>query len=169
MNIREALIADHSPRQTKTIADYIGADKKKFAELIIIFLSDENRLAQRSSNAINQLAERFPQLIAPHVKKLLAELDRPGISATLKRNIIRLFQFIDVPPALAGKLYSRCLDLIDDPCEPVAVRSFAMLVADRIAAGKTPLQQELRLIVEKYVSSASCAFRKDARKIGVTI
>ena len=163
------LTADHSPRQTKAIIDYIGIDKAKFAELMDIFFGAEKRLAQRSSNAVNRLAERFPQLIAPHVKKLLAALDRSEISTTLKRNIIRLFQFIDVPPALAGKLYSRCLELIDDPSEPIAVRSFAMLAAARVAASNDSLLRELRLTVKRHLPSASCAFGKDARKIGMTV
>jgi len=37
MDIREALLVEHSKAQCKKIVDYIGADKKKFAEFMRLF------------------------------------------------------------------------------------------------------------------------------------
>jgi len=41
MNIRDALAAEHSKRQTMKIVRYVGDDPKRFKELLDGFLSDE--------------------------------------------------------------------------------------------------------------------------------
>ncbi len=41
MNIREALEAEHSKRQTMAIVEYVGSDAGRFRELMDIFLSGE--------------------------------------------------------------------------------------------------------------------------------
>lgn len=44
MNIREALAAEHSIKQTNLIVEYIGIDPIRFEKLINIFLDGEYRL-----------------------------------------------------------------------------------------------------------------------------
>ncbi len=83
----------------------------------------------------------------------------------VKRNIARLLQYVEIPRRLAGKVYSHCLDLIDDAYEPVAVRAFALTVAARIAESEPDLMNELRLIVKKHLPHTTAAFQKRAREV----
>ena len=165
MNIRQALQAEHSKPQTMKIVTYIGADKNRFAELMKIFFAGEYRLTQRAAWSLNYCAEQQPDLIQPYLPKLLDCLSRDDVHTAVKRNIVRLLQFVEIPKKLHAKTYSLCLDLVDDPDEPVAVRVFAMTVAARIAKSEPALMNELNLIIRQHLLHTTAAFQKRAREI----
>ena len=165
MDIRQSLLAEHSKPQTMQIVEFIGADEKRFAELMKIFFAGEYRLTQRAAWPLNYCAEQHPELIQPYLPKLLNCLNRYDIHDAVKRNIVRLLQFIEIPKKSHAKVYSLCIDLLDDPNEPIAVRVFAMTVAARIAKSEPALLKELQLIVQQSLPHATAAFRSRARKI----
>ena len=147
------------------IVEFIGDDKQRFAELMKIFFAGEYRLTQRAAWPMNYCAERYPELIRPYFPKLLDCLKREDMRDAVRRNIVRLLQYVEIPRRLAGKVYSYCVDLIDDPHEPIAVRVFALTVAARIAKSEPDLMNELRLIVRKHLPHATAAFKVRARGI----
>lgn len=165
VDIRDALLAEHSKRQTMAIVEYIGDDANKFKELLTIFFEGEYRLTQRAAWPISYCAEQNPALIRPYLAKLVDQLERDDIHNAVKRNVVRLLQYIGIPNNLLGKVYSHCVDLIDDLNEPVAVRAFALTVAIKIAKAEPDLLNELRLLVKKHLPHTSVAFHKRARKI----
>jgi hypothetical protein len=165
MNIREALRAEHSKRQTMAIVEHIGSDPKRFAELMSIFFEGEYRLTQRAAWPMNYCAERQPQLISPYLSRLVNQLERDDVHDAVKRNALRLMQFVDVPSRLKGKTYSICVELIADPLQPVAVKVFAVTVAAKIARPSPDLMKELRLVVKETLRHSSVALRKRAREV----
>jgi hypothetical protein len=165
MDIRQALMAEHSKRQTMAIVEFIGDDAQRFAELMKIFFAGEYRLTQRAAWPMNSCAERHPALIHPYLPKLLDCLERDDMHDAVKRNVTRLLQYIEIPKRLAGKVYAQCVDLIDDADQPVAVRAFALSVAARIAKSEPDLLNELRLVVRKHLPHTTVAFQKRAREI----
>lgn len=165
MDIRQALLAEHSKRQTMAIVEYIGDDAVRFAELMKLFFANDYRLTQRAAWPMNYCAEANPPLIYPYLPKLLNCLSREDGHAAVKRNIVRLLQYIEIPKKLTGKVYSLCVDLIEDQSEPVAVRAFALTVASRIAKAEPALLNELQLIIRQHLSHATIAFQKRAQEI----
>ena len=147
------------------IVEYIGDDAERFAELMKIFFAGEYRLTQRAAWPMNYCAERSPALIRPYLSKLIDCLKREDMHDAVRRNVVRLLQFVEIPPRLSGKIYSHCVDLVDDAYEPVAVRVFAMSVAARIAKQEPDLMNELRLIVRKHLPHTTVAFHKRAREV----
>ena len=165
MDIRQALLNEHSKRQTMKIVEFIGADAEKFKELVEIFCSDEYKLAQRAGWALTYSAELNPKLTRPHLKKLLDQLERDDVHDAVKRNVVRLLQYVEIPEKLLGRVYAHCVDLVDDLDAPIAVRVFALSAATRIARSEPDLQRELRLVVKKHLPYATAAFRVRAREI----
>ncbi len=165
MDIRQALMTEHSKRQTMAIVEYIGDDARRFAELMKLFFAGDYRLTQRAAWPMNYCAERHPELIRPYLPKLLDCLERDDMHTAVKRNVVRLLQYIEIPKRLTGRVYSHCVDLIDDAYQPAAVRAFAMTVAARIAKSEPDLMNELRLIVSKHLPQATAAFQVRAREI----
>jgi len=165
MDIRQALMAEHSKRQTMAIVEFIGDDSQRFAELMKLLFAGDYRLTQRAAWSMNYCAERRPELILPYLPKLLDCLEREDMHDAVKRNIVRLLQYIEIPKRLIGRVYSHCVDLIDDAYEPAAVRAFALTVAARIAKSEPDLLKELRLIVSKHLPHTTAAFQKRAREV----
>jgi len=165
MDIRQALMDEHSKRQTMAIVEFIGDDAQRFAELMKLFFAGEYRLTQRAAWPMNYCAERRPELIHPYLPKLLDCLERDEVHDAVKRNVVRLLQYIEIPRRLMGKVYALCVDLVNDAYEPVAARAFALTVAARIAKSEPDLMNELRLIVRKHLPHTTAAFQKRAREI----
>ncbi len=165
MNIRQALQSEHSKRQTTAIVEYIGDDADRFAELMKIFFAGEYRLTQRAAWPMNYCAEQHSQLIQPYLPKLMKCLERDDMHDAVKRNIVRLLQYIEIPKRLHAKLYSLCVELVDNPNEGIAVRVFAMTVAARIAKAEPALRRELHLVIEQHLPRATAAFRHRAKAV----
>lgn len=165
MDIRQALMAIHSKRQAMTIVEFIGDDAQRFAELMKLLFAGEYRLAMCAAGTMGYCVERHPELVLPYLPKLLDCLGRDDMHDAVKRNVVRLLQYVEIPRRLTGRAYSHCVDLIDDPYQPVAVRAFALTAAARIAKSEPDLMNELRLIVSKHLPHATAAFQKRAREI----
>lgn len=103
MDIRQALIKEHSKSQCKKIVDYIGADKKKFAELMNAFFEGEYRITQRAAWPMSYSVTEHPELINPYFEKLLAMLQKPGVHNAVVRNITRLLQDLKIPKNIMEK------------------------------------------------------------------
>lgn len=165
MDIRQALLTEHSKPQTMKIVGFVGADAEKFKELIEIFFSDEYKLAQRAGWAVTYCAEFHPELARPHLEKMLDQLERDDVHDAVKRNVVRSLQYIEIPENLLGRAYCHCLDLVDDLNAAIAIRAFALTVVTKIAKAEPDLRRELRLVVKKHLPYAPAAFRVRAREI----
>ena len=165
MDIREALAAEHSKRQTMEIVDYICDDAKRFAELMSVFFEGEYRLTQRAAWPMSYVAIRRPQLIRPYLRRLVDQLERKDVHNAVRRNVVRLLEDIEIPSHLKGKVYSVCLELLDDISEPIAVRAFAMTVAAKIAKAEPDLLSELRLVIKTNTPNFSAALQSRARRV----
>ena len=165
MNIREALLAEHSRRQTMKIVDHVGADPTRFRVLMDHFLGDTYRLSQRAAWAVSYCAERHPGLVKPYFGKLIEQLERGDAHVAVRRNVARLLQFVDLPARHRGRVFDACYRLFADAAQPVAVRVFSMTVAAKLAAGDPHLMNELRLVAREHPEAATPGFRSRARRV----
>jgi len=130
-----------------------------------IFFEGDYRLTQRAAWPISNCVEKYPELIRPYLGKLIDLLKEKDVHDAVKRNIVRLLQYVEIPRKMQGKVYSNCVDLIDDINEPIAVRAFALTVTSKIAKSEPDLIKELKLIVKEHLPHTSSAFHKRAREI----
>jgi len=165
MDIREALLVEHSKTQTTKIVEYIGGDAERFTQLMQLFLGDTYRLSQRAAWAVNYCAELHPELVKPYFGRLIDQLERDDAHVAVRRNVARMLQFVDIPKRYQGRVFDACLALVDDPSEPVAVRCFSMTVAARLAAGSPDLLNELRLVVDQHSANMTAGLRVRARRL----
>jgi hypothetical protein len=165
MDLRDEILAEHSKRQTAKIVDWVGDDPKRFGELMRLFLGDVYRITQRAGWPLSNCVEKHPELIKPCFGKLLIQLERDDVHIAVKRNVVRLLQFVDVPKRYQGRIFETCYALLDDPHEPVAVRCFSMTVAANIAKDSPELLNELRLVATKYPQMMTPGFRARLRRV----
>jgi hypothetical protein len=162
--IRDALLESHSKSQTELICSYVGGDPERFAELMRLFLGPVYRISQRAAWAVSNCIERHPELVIPYYGKLISQLEREDAHMAVRRNVVRLLQFVDIPPRLRGRVFDACYALLDDPSQPVAVRCFSMSVAAEIAKASPELMAELKLVATKYPQSMTAGLRSRLRR-----
>jgi hypothetical protein len=164
MDIKEALLAEHSKAQTQKIIDYVGDDKTKLKELFNCFIGDNYRLSQRASWPISYIAENHPVLFLPYLKRMIKNLHKPDIHDAVKRNTVRVFEVIAVPERLQGEIYDLCYNFIFSLKEPIAVRCFSIGVISNIADSNPALKEELDIAFEVLKEESSAGIQSRLKR-----
>ena len=165
MNIREALIKEHSKRQCNRIVDYVGNDKKRFAELIILMLTDEYRIAQRAAWPVSYCIQKNDRLIQPWFGKMINKLQELNIHDAIKRNTLRVMQDLCIPEKHCGVLYDICYAYLHSIKEPIAIRVFALSVLSNIAQKHPELKIEVIHDAENFLHCGIPALESRSRKV----
>lgn len=155
MNLREAILEEHSKRQCMRIVKWIGNDKKRFAELIRLFTGNEYRVVQRAAWPLSYCVIDHPALVRPHLGKLIRNLAKPGLHPAVARNTLRFLQDIEVPEKYLGELTENCFRLFQNRESPIAVKVFSMTVLTNIAKKEPDLAREIRLLIEPLLEEGS--------------
>ncbi len=166
MDLRDEILKEHSKAQTTKIVAWVGSDKKRFNELLQLFLNDEYRVVQRSAWMISLLAEKHPKLIEPHLTAIVNKMNAPGVHVAVKRNVARILQFISIPEELHGLVMNTCFELLGDPKETIGVRVFSMTILANLAKIYPDIKQELKAIVNDVLEhEASAGFKARAKNL----
>src|SRR5688572_25430894 len=123
MNLRERILAEHSKANCKRIVDWIGNDQEKFDMLVDLVINGDYKLAQRGSWPMSDSVKNNPAFANKHIRPLLNALKKAGIHNAVRRNIIRLLQFSDLPEEFQGEIMEACFNNVLSPTEEPAVKA----------------------------------------------
>jgi hypothetical protein len=164
MNLKEAALQEHSKAQCNRIVKYVGNDPGKFADLVNVFLKGPYRVTQRIAWPLSYCVEENTALIHPHLTKILKFAQRADADVSVKRNVARLLQFIDIPQKYQGTVADMCFKFFSDTKETIAVRVFSMTVLVNLAKKIPELKNELIPLIEDQLPYSSAAFVSRGRK-----
>jgi hypothetical protein len=167
VNLLERLTAEHSKSLTAAIVNYIGDDKKRFKELMDIFLKSEYRLTQRSAWPLSYVALEQPQLIKPYIGHLIKKLEGKDEHPAMARNILRIFQDMEIPEKYWGALVDLCFKFIMNETQPAAIRAFAITTASRICKRFPELKNELLILLKELNSYPQSAAIRQRIKLAL--
>jgi hypothetical protein len=165
MKLLAALLREHSKAQRNRIVAFVGTDPDRFGELVKLFLAGPYRVTQRAAWPISYCIEKHPTLIKPYLREMIAKLVEPGLHNAVKRNILRLLQFVELPERLQGIAVANAYRLLEDRTEPIAVHVFAMGIIAHVAKKKPDLRHELKILIEDRFPYGSPAFKSRAKKV----
>jgi hypothetical protein len=165
MNLEKEILAVRSKDQVVTLVRWVGKDTTRFKQLMDFFLEGESKPAQKSAWIIGHCAELHPELVNPWLKAMIKKMRQPGLHGALKRNVVRILQFVDIPRGLQGMVANLCFELIASMEEPIAVRTFSITVLANIAREEPALRKELEIVVRQMLPYSTPAFRARAKKI----
>ncbi len=165
MDLRKAILQEHTRARATKIADHVGQNKALFKELVEVYLAGPYRVTQRAAWPLSICAERYPSLVRPHLTRLLRYLDKPGIHPAVKRNTMRMLQFIEIPRSQHAAVIELGFRYLRNKQEPIAVKVFAMTALSRVVKTQPELGRELRIILEDLLPYSSPAFVSRARRV----
>ncbi|MFM2360154.1 MAG: hypothetical protein RLY16_2147 [Bacteroidota bacterium] len=163
MNIKDALFQEQSKAQRNNIVNWVGKSSKRFAILFACFVDDNHRLAQYASWPLSVCVEQHPHLIEPHFTDLLNRLEDPSQHAAIRRNGIRLLQFITIPEAYQGRVMDICFRFLEHPKSAIAVKAFSIEVLWNLAQIYPEIISEVSQIINMQLDTASPAIRNKAK------
>jgi len=165
MNLVAELDKKQSLATKNKIIRYVGTDVKRFDELVKVFLGDTYRRTQWAGWPLSDIVKKNPDLIKPYLRPILKTIDRPGMHVAVKRNVMRLFQFIDIPRSLCGLAFDKAGKLFADTSEPIAVRVFAMTVMSQVAMKEPGLKNEVIIAIEEQLPYGSAGYKNRAARL----
>lgn len=166
MDIRDSLLRDNSKENIEAIAAWVGASEERMQQLVDIFLHDEYRVVQIAAHVIGKVGDDHPELILKYVDQLVKRMQDKEVHIAVKRNVVRVLQYIDIPEYLQGEVMNTCFDFLADPNEAVAVRVFSMTVLDNLSKHYPEIRQELVAIIEDQLEQGcTAAFKARAKTI----
>lgn len=165
MNLRDEILKEHSKRQAMKIAAWVGDDAERFEELLGHFLGDEYRVTQRAAYALGVIADRQPKLVEPYWGILIKHLQKPNLHDAVKRNVIRLLQTAYIPEEYLGTITEICFGYLTSHEEAIAVKAFSMTVLLNTARRYPDIKNELQLIIEELLPTASAGLANRGKKV----
>ena len=104
-------------------------------------------------------------MVAKFLPKIIKRLDDEKIHVAVKRNVVRVLQFLPIPEKCEVKVLDHCLKYIADPNETVAVRCFAMTVAANLAIQYPELKREVTDTIKLSIKSTTPGLKVRSRDI----
>ena len=164
MDLRSAILAEHSKANTMLITGWIGDRPDRFDELMQLFIHKEYRVVQRAAWIMSHCVEKHPQLIEPHLDSLLTAMESPKHDAVL-RNGLKVLAEIELSPDLMGKAATLAFDLLAHPKSPVAIKVHSMQLLANICQVEPDLAGELRILIEDQWEEGTAGFKSRGKKI----
>lgn len=164
MNLREALLREHSKANTVSLTNEIGTDQQAFDELIALFLGNEYRVTQRAAWVVAHCIEAHPWLVKKHLKSMIENLQNT-VHDAVKRNTIRILQFVEIPEDLLGITAEICFSFLNSAKSPIAIKAHAMSVLFEIVKKYPDLKEELKVSIEEQMPFGSAGIVSRGKRI----
>lgn len=166
MDLRIAILKEHSKQNTLMIAGYIGDDEKKFAHLMELFFGEDYKITQRATWILSYVAEAYPHQVIPYLDDMAEVLKDEKRHPAVRRNVLKIFgEIVEIPEHLYGMLATLCFDFIADMDQPVAIKVFSMEVIYKITIKEPDLADELIILIEDLMPHHTAGFKSRGKKI----
>lgn len=164
-DLEQLVMRDVSKRHAIHVANIVGNNKKRFDKLMRLFLEGEYHVAQRAALVVNVCAERDPSLVIPYIKAMILRLEEQDIHDAVKRIIVRILQFVEIPRAHLGRVANACFKQLESPQSPIAAKVFSMTVLANLAMIEPDLKHEICLCIEQQLPYTGPAYHARARHV----
>ncbi|MDF1673212.1 MAG: hypothetical protein P1U41_06880 [Vicingaceae bacterium] len=165
MDFRELLNLGHSKLFTNQIVDEVIANPQKMEDLIRIFTDGPAFITQRAAWAISVIAEKDPKLINPYYDLFIELLNQSNKHNAINRNIVRAFQYANIPEKYEGQVLDACFRLLKSSEEPVAVKAFSMTVIYNLSKKYPDIAIELKASIKSLLPDGSAGIKSRGNKI----
>lgn len=164
MNLQEEILKEHSKKQCQIIVEWVGNSQARFDELFHLFITGEYRVTQRAAWPISHCVEANPVFIKKNFTKLVDNLQKPNLHDSVKRNTVRLLQYVDIPEKLEGLVMDTCFKYVASATESVAIKAFSLTVLGNLAKKYSEILPEIKLLIEEQLPHQTAAFKSRAKQ-----
>lgn len=167
MNIKQALIDEHSKAQKDRIAEYVGHNSERFSIFMKIFLGGEEPLPQRAAWCLDVIYRNNPIATQRFFPELIERLADDSAHDAVHRNILKIFESepIDVlDEELQGRLIDLCFGFLANLQRPIAIRAYSMTVLYKFCLVYPEFSSELKLLIEENMKYGSAGIKSRGRK-----
>lgn len=164
MNIKKELLTGKSKHKILEVANYIKQNNTKLKELINLLKSEDEFLRYRVAWCLSACYDNKTKGLSLYCDHYFNLLQKETYSS-VKRNILRILQWIEIPENLHGELINLCFIYLHDINEPTAVKAFSIAILEKMCGFYPDLISETLLVCEPYKSNSSPGIKSRANRI----
>ena len=165
MDFRKELEKGQSKELTTAIVNEVSNSPQKMEELMTCFIDGPLRITQRAAWPMSFIAQKHPDLLLDYYNLLIDLLNKPNKHDAINRNILRAFQFVEIPEKYQGKVLDVSFKLLNSSNEPIAVKAFSMTVIYNLSKQYPDIIPELKASIETLLPNASSGIKSRGFKI----
>ena len=165
MNFRERLEKEHSKSTTTIIVNQICSNPEKMDELMQIIVDGPITISQRAAWPMSFVVEKHPNLLLNYYDVLIKLLNKNDNHPAITRNILRALQFVEIPKKYQGQILNRSFELLNDNCQPIAIKVFSMTVIYDLSKKYPDIIPELKTSIKLLLPNASPGLKNRGNKI----
>lgn len=164
--LQDLLSRPISKQQVSGIVKSLTNQQLVSSVLLPLFFSQSVKIADRAAWILSNCAELEPAQLLPFLNEIIDTLNRPPVTEAVKRNVLRILQFLPPPEASHASLLNHCFNFLQDAGETVAVKVFAMTVLADLVPLYPEIANELILVLEDLLENQSTpGIRSRANKV----
>jgi hypothetical protein len=164
MTLNHLLLSNHSKATTNGVIHWIGNDAERFKLLIELVVGNNIILAQRAAWPMSYIVIEQPNLVYPHLNKLLDEVVK-NVHPAIKRNTFRFLKEIEIPENSITKAIEACFVVVNNPKEPIAVICFAFYSLLKFARRFPELKNEILFAAELHQENKASGLQNTLKKV----
>lgn len=147
-----------------SIAQDISIDNSAFTELVKLIKSKEYRVSYNASWAASHVVEINPNIVSVKNHKFLLDAINNETIGGIRRNIIKVWQHIDIPESQVSDVVDLALKCLSDPKEVIAVRAYAITILENCLRYIPEIKEEVLFVLELHMPHFGPACMARARR-----
>lgn len=165
MDLKTQLLELHNRKNADLIAEWIGANQKRFDELLNLLFHGDFKIAQRASWPFSISAINNPLLIQNHLEEIIGNLKRTDIHKGVIRNTLSIFVYGPIPENFEGEIMDVCFNFLVDPYETIAIKSSSLGILEKLTKKYPEILPELTIVLEDQLPHGSTSFKSKVKGI----
>ncbi len=156
------LAQSRSKKHTLKVTAWLLKNPMEFEVLITLMADKDLFIAQNAAWVMSDAVKINKQLVKPHFEQLhniIINTKTDGI----KRNILRVWQWVQIPENMQYNVADICLQYLQNHKETVAVKAFSLTVLQNMMVYIPELKEEILFEIEKQLPNSTAAFQHRAK------
>lgn len=143
----------------------VGDKEELFAELMDCLLDDDTEIARRAGWALSFCLDKHPYLFDKYVNIFVEQMNNKTCHVAVKRAVTQALQYMQIPEDIEGLAYDYGINILNDPEESIAVKTYSLQILQNIVVKYPELKQELIQLVEVKMPFETPAFKARGKKL----
>ncbi len=158
MDLRAQILTENSKWNTDFIANEVGDDVKQVKILWNYIKNEDPPLSTRSAWVIENIFLSYREVLNLFIDEII-ELLTDLKNSTIKRHLLKILSFSDLPDSQLGTLFNTCLNWIESPEEAVAIKVHSLQILYNISELEPGLKPELMEVIQNQMERESSGFK----------
>ena len=163
--MKELLAKKASRANSFQVVSMVANNPARYKELIEIIITNESPYAEKAAWAMNHCYEDGTDFFDDYYSEFTQIIADESYSDSIKRNIVRVLQFKNIPQEYQASIIDSCFNLLTNKKSAVAVKAFSLGVLENMVKLYPELKNELVASIENLLPNASSGLKNRGQKI----